>query len=483
MLRTFLTALFSLTFLTAANAEAQTWNSYKNCIAPTAMGNEPQALLQDPYFFTRSGIILTWYIHGAAPFASANPEAVLPFADCFDPDFVLDCGIPRDAAMAATLRGPNGAAALQPGGALYSYFEAGPPPPAAIKYAGQNIGTCFGDDNVYINLEDDFYVSEFDQEACTNLANEMSIKTNGQGLKIDATKLNQSADPALLRQADWAIMYGMTFFESYNCTFYPKSGEKTVYNYYQSKLANERQAARDAKFAGLNGCEIAYGYVYNGINADYVPAGRVPDEGIGWALDYEKANLNNEECPVMPQALSDWVMKQPLESFQPAPDPYTALRRRTRPTFGNDHAAWTDFAEAWMERYDLVNASNRCQDVKDYVFGTNGDNMSADSAEAAFRRLLYLAEKSPERQVATSAVCAFTPDYVWPKVQQYRARQSADRAAAERQRRINEQRTQQSRDRWAPPAQKNFLWTNAPTTRCYAAGDTKYGSNQVCFTN
>lgn len=447
------------------------------------MGTDPQSVLQDPYFFTRSGIILTWYIHGAAPFASANPEAVLPFADCFDPDFVLDCGIPRDAAMAATLRGPDGAAALQPGGALYRYFEAGPPPPAAIKYAGQNIGTCFGDDNVHINLEDDFYVSEFDRDACYALSNEMSIKTNGQGLKIDATKLNQSADRALLRQADWAIMFGKTFYEDDSCLFYPKSGEKTVYDYYQSKFAKEREAAAQAKLAGLNGCEIAYGFVFNGINASYMPAGRVPDDAIGWALDYEKANLNNEECPVMPQALSDWVMKQPIETFQPAPDPYAALRRRTGPIFGNDYDDWADFAERWMSRYELVNASRQCETVKEFVFNTSGANQVPESAETAFRQLMRHASRSPQPQIAISAVCAFTPDYVWPKAQKYVAMQAAERERYEREQARNAQRTQESLDRWAPPAQKNFLWTNAPTTRCYWAGDTKYGSNQVCFTN
>ena len=458
----------------AGAGQAEVWNSYRNCIAPGSMGNDPQTLLQDPSGFTRSGIILTWYIHGAAPFASANPAAVLPFADCFDPEIPIDCGIPKDAGMAATLHGPNGAAALQPGGALYTYFDAAPPPHAAITFAGQNIGTCFGDDNVHVYLAINFDQGEYDIDVCRRLSARMQEHLGNEGMSLN---------PEFLRQIEWGIMYDQTWFESDACHFYPKYGRDLIKKYDAEIAAERAKAARDAKFAGLNGCQIAYGYVFNGINATSGITRRVPDGAISWALDYEQANLNNQDCPTMPQVLSDWVMEQSVESFQPAPDPYTALRRRTRPTFGNDHVAWTDFAEAWMERYELVNASNWCQDVKDYVFGTSGANMSVDSAETAFRRLMYLAEKSPERQVATSAVCAFTPNYFWPKVQQYVAARSADRATAERQRRINEERTRQSRDRWAPPAKQNYLWTNAPTTRCYSAGDTKYGSRQVCFTN
>ncbi len=467
-------ALLALVTMVAGATQAEVWNSYRNCIAPGSMGTDPQTLLQDPTVFTRSGIILTWYIHGATPFPDANPDAVLPFADCFDVSIPIDCGIPKNAAMTTTLRGPDGPQALQPGGALYNYFEAAPPPPAAIAYAGQNIGTCFGDDNIYVDLYRSFDQGEFDVEVCRRLSDRMLEHLDAEGMSLN---------PEFLRQIEWGIMFGQTWFESDTCPFYPKYGGDLVKKYRAEIAAERTKAARDAKFAGLNGCQIAYGYVFHGINATSGITRRVPDGAISWALDYEQANLDNEDCPVMPQVLSEWVMEQPLEIFQPAPDPYTALRRRTRPVFGNDHAAWTYFAKAWMERYELVDASKQCQDVKDYVFGTNGNNLSPNSAEAAFRRLMYLAEKAPERRVATPAICAFTPDYVWPKVQQYHAAQVADRAAAERQRKINEARTQQSIDRWAPPPQQNYLWTNAPTTRCYRAGDTKYGSRQVCFTN
>lgn len=234
------------------------------------------------------------------------------------------------------------------------------------------------------------------------------------------------------------------------------------------------------RFGGLNGCQIAYSLVFQGINSKQGTVGKVPDGAIGWALDYEQANLSGKACPPMPQALSDWTQKQPMATFRAEPDPYTSYRSRKGPAFGNTFDDWLGFAEVWMSRYNTQRAASGgansdCSAVLYYARSNAlGPVMNADNGPSAFQTLARLGY-TPE---AESAICEYAPASIIPQARStYYAEEARKRDAY-----AAEMRRRQPIQPSTLPRQ-NYLWKNAPTTRCYWAGDTKQGQKQVCFTN
>ena len=230
------------------------------------------------------------------------------------------------------------------------------------------------------------------------------------------------------------------------------------------------------RFGGLNGCQIAYSLVFQGINSKQGTVGKVPDDAIGWALDYEQANLRGKACPPMPQALSDWTQKQPMATFQAEPDPYTSYRSRRGPAFGNTFNDWRGFAEVWMSRYSTQRASNSDCSAVLYYARTNalGPVMNADNGPSAFQTLARLGYTAD----AEGGICEFVPVSIFSQARNtYYAEEARKREAY-----AAEMRRRQPVEPATLPRQ-NYLWKNTPTTRCYWAGDTKHGQKQVCFTN
>lgn len=235
----------------------------------------------------------------------------------------------------------------------------------------------------------------------------------------------------------------------------------------------------------LNGCQIAYGFVYHGINASstgYQPFGEVPDEAISWALKYEDANLKNKACPEMPIELSNWVERQPISQFRPAKDPYTWFRQRKGP-YADTQAGWQHFSSIWMSRYKTVdvlegNDFTTCMKVAYYMQGKRRSDAPAKSGTTALWQLFQIAGKNPMGQ---SWACSVVPPEVIGPAKAKWAKEV--RAAAEAERLRSNPPPRQFV--YTPPRTNadNYLWPRQPTTRCYWAGDTKYGSKQVCFTN
>lgn len=227
----------------------------------------------------------------------------------------------------------------------------------------------------------------------------------------------------------------------------------------------------EERIAGLNGCQIAYTLIYTGLNNS--SGERVPDEGVSWALQYEKANLNNLECPDMPTNLSAWVQRQPLETFEVAPDPYTVFRNTARPPTNMDWG-WENYTRTWMSRYNTVDASQECDAIRYYIgIGYIGDRRRRSEADTPLNAFYDLFQVRGDER-AKRIKCKVTPSSILPDVR-------AEWAERAKQIAINS----------APPApeppnpfkrpdsgMKNYLWPRVPTTRCYRSG-----GRETCFTN
>ena len=501
MISRFLAAAFCVFFMAgAATAEVaqRDWTPWEE---------DPTCLVSENYFTTpdarnrmttAQGMILQWYVWGDAFFSNVNRSDLQEFSECFMQfDGAPDCGLPKNSAVKEIIVGRQNGKAFVPGDAADIYFSA-PPPPEAIKFAARGVGRCFGKDSEGFSLEELGLVRvDTPVDAC----NETSLKIQSPFRQAPPYEIDNgfAQIPAV---AAWGrIVSNLIGYNSVApskpvevCSVAPTQLAEILgwmaidVKALADKAAAEAEAERirltnrtdEERFGSLNGCQIAYSLVYQGINARDKTVGIVPDEAIGWALNYEDANLNGKACPVMPPVLSDWVQEQPMATFQAEPDPYTSFRTRNGAGYQASYQDWLNFAKIWMSRYDTRIASTDraggdCDAVLYYARSNAFSADNADNGPSAFATLVRL-DYGAE---AETAMCQFAPVSIFERARAaYNAEETRKREQAEKDMRL------QNPVKPADLPRQNYLWKNTPTTRCYITGYSQSGlANESCFTN
>lgn len=501
MISRFFAAAFCFFFIAgAATAEVsqREWTPWEE---------DPTCLVSENYFTTpdaknrmatAQGMILQWYVWGDAFFSNVSRSDLQAFSECFM-EFAgaPDCGLPKNSAIKDIIVGLQRGREFVPGDVAHIYFSA-PPPPEAIKFAARGVGRCFGNDSEGFSLEELGLVRvDTPVEAC----NETSLKIQSPFMQVPPYEIDRgfAQIPAV---AAWSrIVSNLIGYKAVApskpvevCSVAPKQladilGGMAVHTkVIADKAAAESEAERvrltnrtdEERFGGLNGCQIAYSLVYQGINAREKTVGIVPDEALGWAFDYEDANLNGKACPVIPQGLSDWVQKQPMATFQAEPDPYTSFRARNGAGYRASYEDWLNFAKIWMSRYDTQiartdRAGGDCDAVLYYARSDVFSAANEDNGPSAFATLVRLDYGAD----AETAMCQFAPVSIFESARAaYNAEETRKREQVEREMRL------QNPINPANLPRQNYLWKNTPSTRCYVTGYSQSGlANQSCFTN
>lgn len=392
--------------------------------------------------------ILTWYYSGAEAIVEADEDNLSWFAKCFDGQW--DCGIKRNKRITKAFTRPF-SMEKSDYKAIRKYF-ADPPPPAAVAYASRTLGRCFGDDPAQPSMESmGFVLANVAQADCADL------------------------------QAEDYDAWNQHFHREQNCSDGPVWVPQQALDYLAEKKAREYAFANrsiEERVGGLNGCQIAYSLIFYGLNGNTV--GRIPDGAISWALDYEQAVIDDLPCPIMPKELSDWVQAQPLDKFEPAPDPFDFFMS-TGPNYTNinDQAA---FVSRVMKRYETA-ADPQIQIPADYC-----EDFHKWLAQSSFSKP---GESRPERKFLYQysmqldyglrpALCVAVPRSAWNDYSRERSLQAARAEAAQRE----YEKREAARRAWDAEMDALLRWKPsyrppASEPRCYRTGE----NTETCFYN
>lgn len=334
----------------AASAQPKTFEPTPDCmiaadyVAPRFSHSVPGMLWRDGDF-SIEGAILSWYLGGPKAIFEADDFNLRLWDDCFDPKSSVTCpGIRKDKKVHKAFNRPYSKMKKGDKKAIEDYFSA-PPPDAAIRFAAQGIGRCFGDHPAQGTME------------------ELGLRRGPfEGYLCGAAIRNQPYRPGQPTFSGWSNAQDehnayRNYGSAGRCTFIPEdaiaAAEAADAKMAADRIARENRTVEE-RIAGLNGCQIAYGLVNMGLSGQRGGTSRVPDEGISWAMQYEQSVIANEVCPVMPKPLSDWVQAQPLEKFEAAEDPYEGFVRR-KPSSKN-YADWAYYVGRVAAHYETPEA-------------------------------------------------------------------------------------------------------------------------------
>ena len=350
---------------------------------------------------------------------------------------------------------------------FYDYF--GKEPPAAlINLATDGIGRCFGDHPAQKSMaEAGFVQADLSAEECQFIEDNENRFFAGRFTAFfnfyNAEKLCGPGTWVPLPVAEnLAELMG-------------KDAEKERLE----QEAAERWANRsvEVRTRGLNGCQIAYGLIMGGLNNSAVE--RVPDDGISWALNYEQARIQDETCPLMPVELSDWVQRQPLETFEPAQDPFEFYRTNMPAKTAYD--SWPKYVRTVMKHYESpTNPHEPVPESACYAFanwlGKKKYNNTSES-RPDWRFLFDVASVGTDRnrsicvQVPVSMILEFQRDERIAEQQRIIAEEQFRKEEAAR---IAAQVKYEEMLRWKPSYRPP-----ATEPRCYRRDDV----SEICFFN
>lgn len=350
---------------------------------------------------------------------------------------------------------------------FYDYF--GQEPPASIiNIATDGIGRCFGDHPGQKSMaEAGFVQADLSPEAC-------------QFIKDNESRFFAGRFSA--------------FFTFYNpeklCgsgTWIPLPVAKKLPELMGDALEKQRLEAEAAerwanrsvevRTKGLNGCQIAYGLIMGGLNNSAVE--RVPDEGITWALQYEKARIQDETCPLMPMKLSDWVQRQPLETFEPAQDPFEFYRNNMPSK--TEYDRWPEYVRTVMKHFETP--TNPHQSGPDYAcsaFGTWLDKKKYNNTSEQRPDWRFLFDVRKYSGDPMRSICVRAPASMILEFQRDELIAAQKRVIEEEQWRRDEAKRQaaeaefQELLRWKPSYRPP-----ATEPRCYRRDDV----SEICFYN
>ena len=472
--------------------------------------------------------ILKWHVSGDQFLNEMEYAPRKRLAACFNGE--RECGLPLDYDIAHEL----GEFVLPRDGVSSAYFR-NPPPESAVRNAMAVVGECFGSAGEGIYL-DELGLTETDLpiDICYRAGQTMFHR--GKRYRDEApamtdaqiagygewgmlayslvNQVNNKPDEGATRCGVAPIELIPSFTQYYDDNNYAaledpvqiadrKAGEAAAAqavagkqareDEYNRKARRERLLARNdyQRFGTLDGCQIAYSYVFGGINRDRLSfiVDPVPDSGISWALKFEQTQAAAQECPPMPQDLDDWIAKQDPKLFEA----YGAEEefRNTQPNIWNQND-WVAFVERWMWRNQTfaeayVQGGN-CQAAIWYSRNIAHDWNRFTQPESDFVGLARVFDRwgAPDQ-----ALCAAIPPEVLPlarqtwerhynQVMREKARQQAEWDAANRReaaRRAEIDAAYNELLNWQPEYQKQS------DLRCYDVEETKYGTRQRCFSD
>lgn len=437
-------------------------------VAPRFSHSVPGMLWRDGDF-TIEGAILSWYLGGPKAIFEADDFNLVLWDDCFDPKSKVTCpGIRKDKKIYKAFNRPYGKMTKGDKKAIEEYFSQ-PVPDAAIRFAAQGIGRCFGDHPAQGTMEElGLRRGPFEGYLC------------GAAIRNEPNRPGQPTFSGWSNAQDEHNAY-RDYGSAGRCTFIPEdaiaAAEAADAKMAADRIARENRTVAE-RIAGLNGCQIAYGLVTMGLSGQRGGTSRVPDEGISWAMKYEQSVIDNDVCPIMPKPLSDWVQAQPLEKFEAAEDPYEGFVRR-KPSSKN-YADWAYYIGRVAGHYETPDTpqvdltGDLCPDFhtwlaqKHYAGTGGGDDLSRFLQSNAANLDLSL----------RPAVCVAVPKWMYARYTTDRAvaatrRAAADAKLAQREAFMNsleELGRQKYKPAYRPPASE---------PRCYRTGEKV----ETCFYN
>ncbi|MEZ5937355.1 MAG: hypothetical protein R3C52_03960 [Hyphomonadaceae bacterium] len=380
---------------------------------------------EDNPFHYRQHTILSWYYGGAAAIHEMNSMAVSYFINCVSKGSSEQCGMKKDNKVAKAINKMRFGKSLSNGDrkAIDKYFGQ-KPPASAIRFAANDLGLCFGDDPGQPTIEEiDFVQVTPPEDDCKLYPEMVTQRFIGVSYPEGNHRYYLPWQASFQAQVDAAAVCDRP-------VWVPRQAVDNLAADRAYKLAHENRPVEE-RIAGLNGCQIAYGVVTMGLTQQGGVA-RVPDEGIGWALKYEQAVIDNQLCPFMSSSLSDWVQAQPLTKFEPAPDPFEGFRKRG--PYGNSMEDWKSYIARVMGHYETEASpqisleGDLCADYATFLVEQYYANPGISDPQSKF--LFDTAFKLDLSQ--RTAMCVAVPKWAYASYASKRAVQAARREEANR---------------------------------------------------
>ena len=476
---------------------------------------------------SQAEIILKWHVSGDQFLNEIEPSIRGRFAACFDGR--MNCGLPQNNDIAEELSGQN----LPEGGMAATYFRS-PPPESAIRYAMAATGDCFGTaaDGIYLD-EVGLTETALPIDVCVKAGQTMLYK--GNRFRADAPEMT---DAQIMKYQDWGIMaYNLVnqrnnqpkvrpevcqvapvelipaFMDFYDRQGYASLEDEAFMAEQNARVAEEAKVAAETpdteqadlrepkrlrllarndyqRFGTLDACQMAYSYVFNGINRDPMSfiVDPVPDSALSWALKFEQSHAAGQACPAMPEDLGSWMGKQDPKLFEA----YGANEefRQSKPN-ARSVSDWAAYVERWMWRNQTFAESNYSEGGNCFaaVWWTRNIKQEWDSFNQAEADFVGLSNMFQRWGAPDEALCAAIPPDVLPvarstweraynKRMNERIRQQAEWDAANRReaaRRAEINAAYNELLSWKPPYQRQS------ELRCYDVESTRYGARQQCF--
>lgn len=404
-----------------------------------------------------NAMVLNWYYSGGQAIYNAEDLQRSVFRGCFTSGKET-CGLKKNNKVAKLLLWGY----LDPKDRkkLFKFFDS-TPSDEAIAAASQELGRCFGDHPAQPSMEELGFVQiDLTPELCEQVPD--NISQTKFGAFYNYYEPTQSCGPG---------------------TWLPKETAAKMEELKNKEPEPELTVAQ--RIEGLNGCQIAYGLIMSGINNSSVS--RIPDSGISWALKYETARINNDDCPLMPEALSEWVQAQPLEKFERAADPFEAYIKRM--PIGGNLERWTRYVTTVMAHYETpwntqqTVPAEQCPGFVSWLKGKTRFVASEKREDWAFLMNTTKEIATQTGSNAALAVCAKAPVVMisdFYRESKERAEKDAILAIEYQRRHEAEMRQKAEYDakwrelmRWKPSYRPRI------EPRCYRRDDT----SEICFFN
>lgn len=525
--------IVSLCLSCLAQASDKIWTPYQQnslCLLSENFFEQSGTVVMALPYHSDGAMILAWHIYGKQFVSNLHYLDFEKFSDCFNGE--KSCGLPTNLNIAQELKAKR--RVFTPDTETFRYFQS-PPPKSAIRFAMSEIGDCFGDVAENISFEDAGIAQlTLPMEICTLAGDTLRWGKRSRVKGPDIT------DEQLKMYQDWGQnVYNLTNNRKYSpnprpevCELVPAELVTSFKNYYdsqgyalketdaykreQQKIANEaaekaaryearefariRESRRETllarnekeRFGNLDGCQIAYSYVINGINRSKYSwiEGHIPEDAISWAVKAENAVQNAQACPLMPEALSRWVEAQDTKLFE-AYGADIEFRESKPITMGDDELQ--RFAQQWMWRnftFSEANYSEGSNCLAIVWFAQNGAWEWAKMTQAQ-QDFYVLARKFKEWNAPGKYLCTVLPPEslevsrnAWQSFHNRKMREQARQEAEWSEANIRKAARRAEIDsyydelfNWKPPYQKQT------TLRCYDVENTKYGTRQHCFNN
>lgn len=403
------------------------------------------------FYSMSTKMILSWYYSGPEAIIDSDDFTARVFSGCFDGEY--DCGLKSNKKLAKILRKRSSERKDGEEKYIRQYFSASPPA-SAIAATSSRFGRCFGDNPAQPPMEALNLVRvQISREQCYDLKNYPNAG---------------------------AFAWQNFFIPSEQCKDTMWVPDQIYAAQTQAKKAETVFASRpiEERIDGLNGCQIAYGLVFGGLNGRKTDP--LPDEAITWALQYEQAAIDNQACPIMPEALSNWVQKQPLDTFEPAQDPFL-FYLQSNMTQEKSFEEWRTFIARAMGHYETaadVQSSipdEACDDFSVWLNQSHYEKITETRPERMF--LYQLGGKLPRDK--RQALCVAVPQSVF-RDYGYERQASAQLLARMNAQDVARKKFFDDLEASAAPNKWKQTYRPAPRApRCYRTGETQ----ETCFYN